>query len=382
VTKKETSIIEAGRKPSEHAGAVNTPVYRASTILFPDTETLNTGNQPYVYGRRGTPTTRALEEAICHLEGGAKTVLTPSGLSACTLAILSAAGAGDHILVTDGVYGPTRYFCDRTAKRYGIETSYFPASASAEDLSAQFRSNTRAIFLESPASITFEVQDIPAIATAAHACDIVVILDNTWATPLYFDAIGHGVDYSIQAATKYLGGHADANAGSVTSNEAHKARLVESHGNIGLCLGADDAFMVARGMRTLAVRMARQQQSALKIAQWLETREETARVLYPALESDPGHKLWKRDFTGAPGLFSVLLRKEISDKKAAAFIDALKLFGIGYSWGGFESLVLPAHIHRTFPGPADEGAIIRFHIGLEDIEDLRADLEQGLTQLH
>jgi cystathionine beta-lyase len=379
--KKETKIIEAGRSPAQHHGAINTPVYRASTILFPDTETLKSGNQPYVYGRRATPTTRALEEAICELEGGTKTVLTPSGLSACTLAILSAAGTGDHILVTDSVYGPTRIFCDRVAKRYGIETSYFAPTASPEDIAAQFRSNTKAIFLESPGSITFEIQDVPGIANRAHEKNIGVILDNTWATPLYFDAIGHGVDYSVQAATKYFSGHSDANAGSVTVNAAHEARLVETHGSIGLCLGSDDAFMISRGLRTLAVRMARQQESAAKIARWFETCSEVARVLYPPLESDPGHSLWCRDFTGAPGLFSIVLRKEFSEEKIAAFIDGLKRFGIGYSWGGFESLVLPAHFHRSVPGPKEDGEIIRFHIGLEDPDDLIEDLGLGLTRL-
>jgi len=382
LSKKETKIIEAGREPLEHAGAVNTPVYRASTILFPDSETLRTGNQPYVYGRRGTPTSRALEEAICELEGGAKTVLTPSGLSACTLAILSAAGAGEQILVSDSIYGPTRSFCDRVAKRFGIETKYFSSSASPEEIAAQFQPITAAIFLESPGSITFEVQDVPAIARAAHEKDIAVILDNTWATPLYFDAIGHGVDYSVQAATKYFGGHADANAGSVTVNTAHQKRLVETHGDMGLCLGADDAFMILRGLRTLAVRLARQQESAVKIARWLQTCPEIKRVLYPALEGDHGYNLWRRDFTGAPGLFSVVFQDEFPEEKIAALVDGLKHFGIGYSWGGYESLVLPAHFRRSFPGPKDEGPIVRFHIGLEDSEDLMADIGAGLMRLY
>ena len=382
MSKKETKIIEAGRKPSEHSGAVNTPVYRASTIIFPDSETLRTGGQPYLYGRRATPTTRALEEAICELEGGAKTVLTPSGLSACSLAILSAASAGDQILVTDSIYGPTRQFCDRVAKRYGIETKYFSPASSLEEVTALFQPNTAAIFLESPGSITFEVQDVPAIAKAAHEEDIAIILDNTWATPLYFDAIGHGVDYSVQAATKYFGGHADANAGSVTVNAKHESRLVETHGDIGLCLSADDAFMILRGLRSLAVRMARQQESALKIARWLQTCPEIARVLYPALESDPGYALWRRDFTGAPGLFSVIFQNEFTSKNVAAFVDGLKHFGIGYSWGAYESLVLPAHFRRSFPGPKDEGPIVRFHIGLEDSEDLMADIGVGLMRLY
>lgn len=382
MSKKETKITEAGRKPSAHAGAVNTPVYRASTIIFPNSETLRTGNQPYVYGRRATPTTRALEEAICELEGGAKTVLTPSGLSACTLAILCAAGSGEQMLASDSIYGPTRLFCDRGAKRFGIETKYFSPTASPEDIAAQFQPNTAAIFLESPGSITFEVQDVPAIAKAAHDKGIAVILDNTWATPLYFDAIGHGVDYSVQAATKYLGGHADANAGCVTANAAREKRLVETHGDIGLCLGADDAFMILRGLRTLAVRLARQNESAVKIARWLQTCPEIKRVLYPALENDPGYHLWRRDFTGAPGLFSVLFQQEFSEEKIAAFVDGLKHFGIGYSWGGYESLVLPAHFRRDFAGPKDEGPIVRFHIGLEDVEDLMADISAGLMRLY
>ncbi len=382
MSKKETKIIEAGRAPSAHAGAVNTPVYRASTILFPDSETLRTGNQPYVYGRRATPTTRALEDAICELEGGAKTVLTPSGLSACTLAILSAAGTGEQILATDSMYGPTRLFCDGVAKRFGIETKYYSPSTSPEEIAAQFQPNTVAIFLESPGSITFEVQDVPAIVKAAHEKEIAVILDNTWATPLYFDAIGHGVDYSVQAATKYFGGHADANAGSVTVNATHQKRLVETHGDIGLCLGADDAFMILRGLRTLAVRLAQQQESAVKIARWLQTCAEIKRVLYPALEEDPGYNLWRRDFTGAPGLFSVILQNEFSEEKISAFVDGLKHFGIGYSWGGYESLVLPAHFRRSFSGPKDEGPIIRFHIGLEDVEDLMADIGAGLMRLY
>lgn len=382
MSKKETKIIEAGRAPSEHAGAVNTPVYRASTIIFPDSETLRTGNQPYVYGRRGTPTNRSLEEAICELEGGDKTVLTPSGLSACTLAILSAAGSGEQILASDSIYGPTRLFCDRVAKRFGIETKYFSPTASPEEIAALFQPNTAAIFLESPGSITFEVQDVPAIAKAAHEKEIAVILDNTWATPLFFDAIGHGVDYSVQAATKYFGGHADANAGSVTVNAAHHKRLVETHGDIGLYLSADDAFMILRGLLTLAVRLARHQQSAVKIASWLQTCPEIKRVLYPALEADPGYDLWRRDFTGAPGLFSVLLQDEFTQDNVAAFVDGLKHFGIGYSWGGYESLVLPAHFRRSFPGPKDEGPIVRFHIGLEDPEDLMADIGAGLMRLY
>jgi cystathionine beta-lyase len=378
--RKDTRLIEAGRSPSLHAGAVNTPVYRASTILFPDVETLTSGGQPYTYGRRGTPTTRAAEEAIAELETGARAVLTPSGLSACTLAILTACSAGDHVLVTDSVYGPTRSFCDRTAKRYGIETSYFPPALGAAEVAEQFRPNTKAVFLESPGSLTFEVQDVPGIAAAAHLKDIAVILDNTWATPLYFNAIQHGVDLSVQAATKYEGGHADLNAGTVTANAAWKDRLVETHGNLGLTLSGDEAFLLLRGLRTLSVRMQRQQESAIELAQWFQKQPQVRRVIYPPLPEDPGYKIWRRDFTGAPGLFSVVF-KEHGDKALADFVDGLDLFGIGYSWGGFESLVLPAHFRRSFESPKEEGPILRFHIGLEHVEDLKADLAAGLARL-
>ena len=373
-------MIEAGRDPALHAGAVNTPVYRASTILFPDVETMMDGSQPYVYGRRGTPTTRALEEAVCELEGGARTVLTPSGLSACTLAILSVCGAGDHILVTDASYGPTRIFCQRVAKRFGIETTYFDPAISAEDVAKQFRPETKAVFLESPGSLTFEISDVPAIAAAAREKGIAVILDNTWATPYFFDALKHGVDLSVQAATKYLGGHADANLGTVTANAAYKDRLAATHGDLGLTANGDEAFLIARGLRTLGVRLERHQKSALALAKWLETRPEIARVLYPALADDPSHRLWKRDFTGASGLFSVVVKQQ-DEKTIAAFVDGMEHFGIGYSWGGFESLILPAHFHRSHPGPKDEGPIVRLHIGLEDIEDLKADLAAGLERL-
>jgi cystathionine beta-lyase len=380
VARKKTTLIEAGRTPSLHAGAVNTPVYRASTILFPDAETLRDGSQPYSYGRRATPTTRSLEDAVCALEGGARTVLTPSGLSACTLAILSVCGAGDHLVITDAVYGPTRVFAENLGKRFGIEASYCAADSSPDEVANLFRAETKAVFLESPGSLTFEVQDVPAIARRAHERGIAVLLDNTWATPLYFEAIRHGVDLSIQAATKYLGGHADANLGTVTANDAYKSRLVETHGTFGLTASGDEAFLIARGLRTLAVRMEAQAKSALAIASWLEDQPQIARVLYPALASDPGHTIWKRDFTGAAALFSVVLH-ERDEAQISAFIDALALFGIGYSWGGFESLVLPAHFHRAFKGPKQEGPIIRFHIGLEDAEDLRADLAKALPHL-
>jgi len=378
MARKETKVVEAGRQPSLHAGAVNTPVYRVSTVLFPDLASMRSEAMPYTYGRRGTPTTRALEEALCGLEGGARTVLTPSGLSACALAILTACGAGDHILVTDSVYAPTRVFCQRLGKRCGISASYFEPRIGRE-IAGQFRPETKAVFLESPGSLTFEVQDVPAIAAVAHERGAAVILDNTWATPLYFDALSHGVDLSVQAVTKYIGGHSDVLMGAVTANAAHKDRLVETHGTLGLCSSGDEAYLAMRGLRTLAVRLKRHQESATEIAAWLKTRPEVARVIYPPLHDDAGHALWKRDFTGACGLFSIVL-KPVPDLAIAAMVDGLKHFGLGYSWGGFESLIVPAHFHRSFP-PKLEGPMLRLHIGLEDVEDLKADLAAGFERL-
>ena len=376
--KKRTTVVEAGRDPALHAGAVNVPVYRASTILFPDVETMRTESAPYSYGRRGTPTTRSLEHAICELEGGARTVLTPSGLSACTLAILTACGAGDHVLVTDSVYGPTRVFCQRLGKRYGIVADYFGPCIGA-DIESLLRPHTKAVFLESPGSLTFEVQDVPAIAAVAHRHGAAVIMDNTWATPLGFDALRHGADLSVQAVTKYIAGHSDVLLGTVTANESWRARLVETHGTLGLCASGDEAYLAQRGLRTLAVRLKQHQESATEIATWLKSRAEVARVIYPPLHDDAGHELWKRDFTGACGLFSVVLHP-VSEAGVAAMLDGLTHFGLGYSWGGFESLIIPVRLHRSFP-PALEGPLLRLHIGLEDVDDLKADLAAGLERL-
>ncbi len=377
MTRKDTKLVELGRNPSAHNGAVNVPVYRVSTVIFPDVETMLTENQPYTYGRRGTPTTRALEEAICALEGGARTVLTPSGLSACTLSILAVCGAGDHILVADSVYGPTRIFCDKMAKRFGITTTYFEPLIGG-GIAKLFRTETKAVFLESPGSLTFEVQDVPAIAAAARPKGLAGLSDNTWATPLHFNALAHGCDLSVHSATKYIAGHADALLGTVTANAAYKDKLVAAHGTLGLCASGDDAFLTLRGLRTLGARLRRQQETATELAVWLKSRDEVARILYPPLHDDPGHAIWKRDFTGACGLFGVVL-KPASPKAVAAMLDGLKHFGLGYSWGGFESLIIPARYHRDFP-PKFEGPLIRIHAGLEDVEDLRADLAAGLER--
>ena len=375
--KPDTKVVSAGRMSKDHFGAVNTPVYRASTILFPDLASMAPGKQAYTYGRRGTPSSKSLEDALGELEGGAQVVLTPSGLNAVTTAILSVIASGDHLLVTDSVYGPTRQFCDTTLKRLGVETSYYAPTA---DITPLLRPNTRAVFCESPGSLTFEVQDIPTIAKAAHAGGASVLMDNTWATPLLFDAHGHGVDLSIQAGTKYLGGHADVNIGTVSANEAHAVRLKETHGNMGLAASGDDCFLALRGLRTMAVRLKRHQETALKLTDWLAKRPEVVRVLYPALPSDPGYALWKRDFKGASGLFAFEL-KPVPESAVAALVEGLHHFGIGYSWGGFESLILPSHIHRTAEAFDAKGPVIRIHAGLEDAEDLIADLEQGFLRL-
>jgi cystathionine beta-lyase len=375
--KDETVATHAGRMSEEHFGAINTPVYRASTILYRDYADLQHGKPPYTYGRRGTPTSRSFEDAITELEGGARTVVCPSGLNAIALAILSVCGEGDHLLMVDNCYEPGRKICDRTFKRLGIETTYYDPLIGA-GIANLIKPNTKAVFCESPGSLTFEMQDIPAIAEATHARGASVLMDNTWATPLLFKPLAHGADISIQAATKYIGGHADVMLGYVTANERHATRLLDIHGNLGLYASGDDCFLGLRGLRTMAVRLARHGETALTLARWLEKHPAVSRVLYPPLESDPGYAVWKRDFKGASGLFGVVL-KSAPETSLAAFMDSLKLFGLGYSWGGYESLIVPAHITRTARPFKAEGPVVRIHAGLEDAGDLIADLENGLS---
>ncbi|HSS12996.1 MAG TPA: cystathionine beta-lyase [Rhizomicrobium sp.] len=375
--KPETRIVSEGRMSDSHFGAVNTPVYRASTILYPDLAAIKANTQPYTYGRRGTPSTQSFEDAISSLEGAARTASVTSGVQAIGLAILSVCGAGDHLLMVDSCYEPTRTVCERTLKRFGIETSYY---APDDDITPYLKPNTKAVFCESPGSLTFEMQDIAALAKATHAHGASVLMDNTWATPLFFRPLSHGVDLSIQAATKYIGGHADVMLGYVAANEKHAGRLHQTHGDLGLYASGDDCFLGLRGLRTLAVRLARHQETGLTLARWLQARPEVARILHPALPGDPGHTLWKRDFSGACGLFGVVL-KPVSEAGLAAFVDGLRHFGIGYSWGGFESLIIPAHIHRTVRPFKAEGPVLRIHAGLEDAGDLIADLEQGFQRL-
>lgn len=377
--KPETIATQAGRMSREHFGAVNTPVYRASTILYRDLKSLEDADVPYTYGRRGTPSSASFEEAVCKLEGGARAIVAPSGLGAVALGVLAACGDGDHLLMVDSAYGPTRIFCDRTLKRFGIETTYYdPEIGSGID--ALFRPNTRAVFCESPGSLTFEVQDVPAIAEVAHRRGASVLLDNTWATPLFFNAFAHGADLSIQAATKYVGGHSDVMIGYVCANDRMRMRLEHTHADLGLYASGDDCFLALRGLRTMAVRLARHQETALRLTRWLETRPEVERVLYPALESDPGHAIWKRDFTGASGLFGVVL-KPCSHDALSAFMNGLECFGMGFLWGGYESLIVPAKLHRSVKPFEAEGAVIRIHAGLEHADDLIADLEAGFARL-
>jgi cystathionine beta-lyase len=376
-----TEVVLAGRNPAEQHGFVNTPIYRGSTVLAPTVEQFLSKSARFVYGRRGTPTTEALANAITSLEGGADTALTSSGLSAITAALIAVTRAGDHVLVSDGVYGPNRHFCDTLLAQSGVEVQYYdPLIGGA--ISEQFRKNTRAVFLESPSSLSFEVQDVPAIVAAAKARRMVTLIDNTWATPIYFRPHDHGIDISIQAGTKYLGGHADANLGTISATAELWPQVHGAVGTLGINPGPEDVFLMLRGLRTLAVRLERHMESGLKVARWLAGRAEVLRVLHPALESHPQHAIWKRDFQGASGLFSVILNSR-PQSTVNAFIEELELFGLGASWGGFESLIIPFDCTkaRTATRWNPGGPGVRLHVGLEDPDDLIADLENGLKRL-
>nr|WP_321483183.1 cystathionine beta-lyase [uncultured Cohaesibacter sp.] len=377
----DTRLVITGRNPEENDGFVNPPVIHASTVVFKSTEELYYGKPKYSYGRRGTPTTNALCDALTDLEGAKGTVLVPSGLAACSLALLSACKSGDHVLITDSAYEPTRNFANTMLLPMGVEVEYYDPLIGAE-IATLFKDNTSAVFTEAPGSQTFEMQDIPAIVKAAHARDILVLLDNTWSSPLYFDSMAHGIDLTIQAGTKYIVGHSDVMLGTVSANEKAWPRLEEVHGAMGYHVGPNDVYLALRGLRTMGLRLRQHQESALEIAKWLETRPEVDRVLYPPLESDPGHAIWKRDFKGGCGLFGVIL-KDCTQKQAFAFIDALELFGLGFSWGGFESLItyVDPRNYRTATKWDEPGQLIRLHVGLEDVADLKADLEKGFEAL-
>ncbi len=375
-------LAHVGRDP-RNGPFVNPPVIHASTVLFDNVAQMKGKSETpprWTYGRRGTPTSEALETAISEIEGAEGTVLTPSGASACAVALMSLLGAGDHLLMIDSVYAPTRNFCDGLLKRYGVETTYFDPLIGG-GIAELIRPNTKAIFLEAPGSLTFEMPDVPAFVAVARARDVLTLIDNTWATPLFFRPLEHGVDVSIMAATKYVVGHSDALVGTIACGPRAWKAVKTTHGDLGMFTGPDDMYLALRGLRTMAVRLAHHQRSALAIAEWFASRPEVSRVLYPALASDPGHAVWKRDFSGASGLFGVVM-KGGSEAALAAFFDHLDLFGLGYSWGGFESLAIatdPRAIRTAVPW-REEGMLMRFQIGLEDPQDLIADLEAGLAR--
>lgn len=383
--KKDTLLAHAGRDPERHQGVVNTPVFRASTILHPDLESYEAPRdedyQKISYGRSGTPTTRALEEAVARLEGGHHAVAVPSGLAAILASLCAFVKSGDHLLVVDTAYGPARNFCNTRLKPNGVEVEYYDPKIGA-GIERLIRPATRAIYCEAPGSLTFEMQDIPAIAGAAQARGIPVLADNTWGTPYFFRSFERGVDVSIHSATKYIVGHADAMMGIIVTNERYWRTVRRTVADYGYSVSPDDCYLALRGLRTLGVRLKHQMQSALRVAGWLNARPEVKRVLYPALEGDPGHSIWKRDFTGAAALFSFVL-DGVDGRRAAAFINALELFGIGSSWGGYESLAVLAHAERVRSATKWDpgGETIRLHIGLEDPDDLIADLERGFAAL-
>jgi len=383
--KKDTLLTHVGREPSKHHGTVNMPVFRASTIIFPDLETYETrpgdNFKTPRYGIHGTPTTWALEEAIAKMEGGHDAVALPSGLAAITAALCAFAKTGSHVLLADTVYGPTRQFCDKRLTAFGVEIQYYdPLIGSG--IKNLIKSNTCVIYCEAPGSLTFEMQDIPAIAHEARARNIPVLADTTWGTPYFFRSFEHGVDVSIHAGTKYIVGHSDVMLGMIVTNEKYWLPVRKTVAEFGFCVSPDDCYLALRGFRTIGVRMKQQMASALKIAHWLEARSEVERVLHPALESDPGHAIWKRDFEGAASLFSFVLN-DASKKQVAAFINSLKHFGIGSSWGGYESLAIspPIASVRSATQWKAVGPVIRLHIGLDDPDDLIADLEQAFAKM-
>ena len=375
----------SGPRSEKALGAVNTPVYRASTILFDtvaEVEAAVRGQHPgVVYGLHGMPTVTDLQSAFATLEGGHAALAVPSGLAAITVALLGTTRAGDHVLVTDSVYGPTRRFCENQLKGFGVDVSYYDPLVGA-DIAREFRANTKVVFTESPGSLSFEVQDIPAIADVAHQRGALVMLDNTWATPLGFPSFARGVDVAVHAGTKYLGGHSDVLIGLITCNEATFPRMYRLWADMGVTASGDDCFLALRGLRTLALRLQRHTASALRIAQWLRDQPEVAEVIFPALPGSRGHDLWQRDFTGACGLFGIVL-KPVSKARIDAMLDGMCLFRMGFSWGGFESLILPTDPARTRTATRWEtqGPCLRLHIGLEDADDLVEDLAGGLARL-
>jgi len=384
-----TTIGHAGRDPAKNFGVVNPPVYHASTILFPTLEVLletrrdraSGAYEGITYGREGTPTTRAFEGAVTALEGGYRAVAFPCGLGAIASSLMAFLKAGDHLLMPDQLYGPARAFCDDVLIKFGVDVTYYDGGIGA-GIAALLRNNTTVVYLESPGSLTFEMQDVGAIAGAARRHGAFVLMDNTWASPVFFNPLAHGVDVSIHAATKYISGHSDLMLGVAVCNERSFLPVRKISSAAGYCAGPDDVYMALRGLRTLGLRMRQHQESALAVARWLQQRPEVQRVMYPALPDDPGHELWKRDYRGASGLFGFTL-EPVSDKAFAAFLDHMELIKLGYSWGGFESLMVPTYpaTLRSSTQWQAAGPSIRIHIGLEDTGDLIEDLEKGFARL-
>jgi cystathionine beta-lyase len=374
----ETRLTHAGRHPRDFHGFVNPPLVRASTVLFDNTDAmLGRGGARYSYGLTSTPTIEALVEAFDAMEGAAGTVLVPSGLAAVTIAILSAARPGGTVLVPDNVYFPTRRFCDESLPALGMKAVYYdPMVASGI---ADLLDGAAILFLEAPGSLTFEMPDLPPMVAAARAAGVTTMLDNTWATPLVYKPLEHGIDLSITAGTKYQAGHSDLLIGSVSAGEAAWPALKRLHRNLGIQAGTEEIWLTLRGLRTMSVRLERHERSALAVARWLQGRPDVARVLHPALPDDPGHAVWQRDFGRSNGLFGFVLNGE--ERHAKAFLDALRLFGLGFSWGGFESLAVLAELQSRTVRRWEEGPVIRLHIGLEDVRDLQDDLERGFTAM-
>ena len=377
-----TKLASAGRRPSEQFGFVNTPIYRGSTVLFPTHADLAARTGRFSYGTQGTPTTQALEEAWSELAGAATTVLTPSGLAAITVALLAAVKAGDHILVMDSVYRPTRHFCDTVLARLGVETSYFDPMIGA-GIAALVRSNTTVLFMETPGSQSFEVPDLPALIGVAKARGLCTMLDNTWATPLFLPPHAIGIDLAIEAGTKYLSGHSDLLLGLTSATADWAQRLRATYDAFAMLAGPEDVFLGLRGLRTLHLRLREAERQGLAMAHWLKARPEVVRILHPAFPECPGHDHWTRDFRGSSGLFSIIL-KPAPIAAVAALLDGLQLFGMGYSWGGYESLVIPFDCagYRSATSWRPAGPALRFSIGLEDVADLQADLAAGFARFN
>ena len=380
-----TTATHAGYDPLSHHGTVNPPVYHTSTVVFPTVELLERGEtKPFEgmrYGRVGTPTSKAFEDAVTAVEGGYGAVVASSGLAACCTSLLTWLKAGDHLLIADSVYGPTRSFAGKVLVGYGVDVEFYPPEIGA-GIAALFRPNTKVVFLESPGSWSFEVQDVPAIASLARARGITTMIDNSWATPVLFKPLAHGVDLSIQAATKYIGGHSDAMLGVTTAIDRKTyEKLKTGHVLIGQSAGADDMYLGLRGLRTLPVRLERHGATGLQLAEWLMSRPEVETVLHPAMPHDPGHALWKRDFSGCCGLFGVLL-KPYSRTAVTAMVEGMSLFKMGWSWGGYESLIVPGfHLPARSTKDWPKGVLLRLHAGLEDVDDLKDDLDEAFKRL-